>query len=276
MLKHSRSEVPSEVIGILLGSFVDNYTIRVSDVVETGQTVDNSTIETIDEKTGQKEESFQEKMKAKLAETGLIAKIVGWYYSQPGKGLWLSAVAVNTQMNRWRDKPRSIVMVVDPVQSVKEHVSIGAFRCIDLATAQGEEPRETTSFEGYLEKPTTKQLVRGLNKQYYKLSTVCKMEPFEQKILESLYRDGWQSSLKPKLSFKENDTNCLNSIKSLIKNAKKYKETILKEETMSYKDRVNESIGEIDPCAFIKQETDKITISQINQLFVVEVNSITF
>lgn len=278
MLKHSRSEIPLEKIGILLGSFVDNYTIRVSDVFETPQTVDDSTSETFEEDKGQKEESYEQKMKNKLKDIwqNLNLKIIGWYYSQTGKGLWLSAVAVNRQMNRWRNKPRSIVMVVDPVQSVKEHVSIGAFRCIDLASAQGEEPRETTSFEGYLEKPTTKQLVRGLNKQYYKLPISCKMEPFEQRILESLHTGLWQSPLRPPISFKENDINSLNSIKSLIENAKKYRKQIIEEGKMSYKDRAKESIGEIDPCTFIKQETDKITVAQINQLYIVEVNSITF
>jgi len=32
MLKHSRSGVPLEVMGLLLGEFVDDYTIKVVDV----------------------------------------------------------------------------------------------------------------------------------------------------------------------------------------------------------------------------------------------------
>lgn len=32
MLKHARAGVPMEVMGLMLGSFVDDYTIRVTDV----------------------------------------------------------------------------------------------------------------------------------------------------------------------------------------------------------------------------------------------------
>ena len=285
MLKHARSEIPIEITGILLGRFVDDFTIDVLDVFGTPQKGD-----TFEEKLGPDEIPFQQKMIEFLKKTEQRGEIVGWYHSHPGKGLLLSAVAVNYQMNLEKKEPRSIAMVVDPAVAVnyqtnrekkepivKYYVSIGAFRCIDfVSAAQGEEPREITSFNGYLGKPTTKQLVRGLNKQYYQLQVSYKIKPSEQKLLESLHGGFWETPLKPSISFEENDKNCLKSIKNLIQNAREYKQQILEEEGMSYEDRMKRNFGRIDPCDFIKQETDKITIAQINQLFVIEVDSITF
>lgn len=270
MLKHSSSDKPKEIIGILLGNFIDDYTINVSDVFGTPQTGDNLTSEPF-------EDDFQIKMKELLSQTGHEESIVGWYQSHTGTGLWLSAVAVNTQMSQQKNNPRSFVMVVNTNQSVKEHVSISAFRCIDhVSAAQGEEPRETTSFEGSLDKPTTKQLVRGLNRQYYKLLVRYRMQDYEQRMLECLHKKTWYSFLLPNITFKQNDKISLDSINKLIQNADEYKRQILEEEGMSFEDRMKRNIGKVDPCTFIKQETDRITVGQINQLFITEVNSITF
>lgn len=51
--------------------------------------------------------------------------------------------------------PRAIAVVVDPIQSVKGKVVIDAFRLINPQTMMlGQEPRQTTSNVGHLNKPS--------------------------------------------------------------------------------------------------------------------------
>lgn len=50
---------------------------------------------------------------------------------------------------------RCVAVVVDPIQSVKGKVVIDAFRCINPQTLlMGQEPRQTTSNIGHLNKPS--------------------------------------------------------------------------------------------------------------------------
>jgi 26S proteasome regulatory subunit N11 len=48
MLKHGRSGVPLEVMGLLLGEFVDDYTIRVVDVFSFPCAADAVSVESVD------------------------------------------------------------------------------------------------------------------------------------------------------------------------------------------------------------------------------------
>jgi hypothetical protein len=54
---------------------------------------------------------------------------------------------------------RSVAVVVDPIQSVKGKVVIDAFRLINPQTMMlGQEPRQTTSNLGHLNKPSIQVL----------------------------------------------------------------------------------------------------------------------
>jgi len=48
MLKHSRAGVPMEVMGLMLGDFVDDYTIRVVDVFAMPQSGTGVSVEAVD------------------------------------------------------------------------------------------------------------------------------------------------------------------------------------------------------------------------------------
>lgn len=51
--------------------------------------------------------------------------------------------------------PRAVAVVVDPIQSVKGKVVMDAFRLINPQTIMlGQEPRQTTSNLGHLNKPS--------------------------------------------------------------------------------------------------------------------------
>jgi len=90
-----------------------------------------------------------------LKQTGRPEMVVGWYHSHPGFGCWLSSVDVNTQQSFESLNKRAVAVVVDPIQSVKGKVVIDAFRTISQqAQMFGQEPRQTTSNIGHLQKPT--------------------------------------------------------------------------------------------------------------------------
>jgi 26S proteasome regulatory subunit N11 len=83
MLKHGRAGVPMEVMGRMLGDFVDDYTVRVVDVFAMPQSGTGVSVEAVDP-------VFQTKMLDMLKQTGRPEMVVGWYHSHPGFGCWLS------------------------------------------------------------------------------------------------------------------------------------------------------------------------------------------
>lgn len=66
MLKHGRAGVPMEVMGLMLGEFVDEYTVQVIDVFAMPQSGTTVTVESVDH-------VFQAKMVDMLKQTGRCA-----------------------------------------------------------------------------------------------------------------------------------------------------------------------------------------------------------
>ena len=59
--------------------------------------------------------------------------------------------------------PKAVAVVVDPIQSVRGKVVIDAFRLINPQTIMmGQEPRQTTSNIGHLEKPSLQVMNMGI------------------------------------------------------------------------------------------------------------------
>merc|ERR1711981_296064 len=73
MLKHGRAGVPMEVMGLMLGQFVDDYTINCVDVFAMPQSGTSVSVEAVDP-------VFQTKMLDMLQQTGRGEMVVGWYH----------------------------------------------------------------------------------------------------------------------------------------------------------------------------------------------------
>lgn len=67
MLRHGRAGVPMEVMGLMLGEFVDDYTVRVVDVFAMPQSGTGVSVEAVDD-------VFQTKMMEMLRQTGRFVK----------------------------------------------------------------------------------------------------------------------------------------------------------------------------------------------------------
>jgi 26S proteasome regulatory subunit N11 len=271
MLKHGRAGIPLEVVGLLLGRFIDDYTVQVVDVFATPQTGTGTSVESIDE-------AFQKQMKDLLALTGRAEMVVGWYHSHPGFGVWLSNVDINQQMHWEKLDARCIAVVVDPVQSVRGKVVIGAFRCIGdnpLQMQQLEEPRETTSFIGHLEKPSIKAIVRGLNRLYYQMPVAYRMSEFEQQMLMSLNRPMWSNGFETP-SFVKRDREHIDRLKKMSQCAENYRRAILEEESMNKQELVSRHVGRIDPQAYIRENANTLSEDGATQMIRLHLDASSF
>ena len=92
--------------------------------------------------------------------------------------------------------PRSVAVVIDPIQSVKGKVVIDAFRLIQPQTVvAGQEPRQTTSNIGHINKPSIQALIHGLNRHYYSIAVNYRKTELEQSMLMNLHKRNWTEGL---------------------------------------------------------------------------------
>ncbi|KAH7120827.1 26S proteasome-like protein regulatory subunit [Dendryphion nanum] len=240
MLRHGRAGVPMEVMGLMLGEFVDDYTVRVVDVFAMPQSGTGVSVEAVDP-------VFQTKMMDMLRQTGRQETVVGWYHSHPGFGCWLSSVDINTQQSFEQLTPRAVAVVVDPIQSVKGKVVIDAFRLINPQTLMmGHEPRQTTSNVGHLNKPSIQALIHGLNRHYYSIGINYRKTGLEENMLMNLHKHVWTESLLMN-DFREEGQRNKDSLQKLVSLAEGYEKRV-KEETELTKDQLKTRyVGKVDP-----------------------------
>ncbi|KAL9137240.1 MAG: hypothetical protein Q9175_001547 [Cornicularia normoerica] len=240
MLRHGRAGVPMEVMGLMLGEFVDDYTVRVVDVFAMPQSGTGVSVEAVDP-------VFQTKMMDMLRQTGRLETVVGWYHSHPGFGCWLSSVDINTQQSFEQLTPRAVAVVVDPIQSVKGKVVIDAFRLINPQTLMmGHEPRQTTSNLGHLNKPSIQALIHGLNRHYYSIGINYRKTGLEENMLMNLHKHVWTEALQMD-DFREESGKNQDNMKRLVGLAEGYEKRV-KEETELTKDQLKTRyVGKVDP-----------------------------
>lgn len=251
MLKHGRAGVPMEVMGLMLGEIVDDYTVRVIDVFAMPQSGTGVSVEAVDP-------VFQTKMHDMLKQTRRPEMVVGWYHSHPGFGCWLSGVDVNTQRAFEALNPRAVAVVVDPIQSVKGKVVIDAFRLINpQALLSGREPRQTTSNLGHLHKPSIQALIHGLNRSYYSMPISYRKNELEQKMLLTLHKKSWEAGL----TLADYDKHCSENqkaVEDMLGLAKLYTKAVNEEMTMSKDELSIRNVGKRDPRRHLG---DKVAVS---------------
>lgn len=270
MLKHGRAGVPMEVMGLMLGEFVDDYTVRVLDVFAMPQSGTGVSVEAVDP-------VFQSKMLDMLKQTGRPEMVVGWYHSHPGFGCWLSSVDVQTQQSFEALSDRAVAVVIDPIQSVKGKVVIDAFRTMSPAQMMlKQEPRQTTSNLGHLEKPSIQALVHGLNRNYYSLSINYRKNELEQKMLLNLNKQNWTEGLVM-ANFSEHCAANEKTVKEMVALAKSYNKAMDDEETLTAEQLAIKNVGKQDPKRHLEERVDTLMNSNLVQMIgtmvAVDVNS---
>jgi 26S proteasome regulatory subunit N11 len=258
MLKHGRAGVPMEVMGLMLGEFIDDYTVRVVDVFSMPQTGNSVTVEAVDP-------VFQTKMLDMLKQTGRPEVVVGWYHSHPGFGCWFSSTDINTQQSFEQLNSRAVGVVIDPIQSVKGKVVIDCFRLINpQLLIIGQEPRQTTSVLGHLQKPSLTAIIHGLNRHYYSINITYRKNELEQKMLLNLHKRKWLAGLELS-DFTEHAKTNAETVESVTELTRKYKNLIEDELKYSESELVVKNVGKVDPKKGLSKDVDTLLTTNILQ-----------
>jgi 26S proteasome regulatory subunit N11 len=256
MLKHGRAGVPLEVMGLLLGELVDDYTIKVVDVFAMPQSGTGVSVESIDE-------AFQINMTEMLKLTGRGEMVVGWYHSHPGFGCWLSGVDMNTQQSFEQQLARAVAVVIDPIQSVRGKVVIDAFRLINpQLLMRNMEPRQTTSNIGHLNKPSITAVLHGLNRHYYSLAINYRKNELEQSMLLNLQKKKWVQGLKVD-DFQKREEQNLKVVEEMLGLAETYNKWIQEEMKKTKQEMVVSTVGKLDPKKRLEQDVETIMTQNI-------------
>merc|ERR1711998_520968 len=269
MLKHGRAGVPMEVMGLMLGEFVDDYTIVCKDVFAMPQSGTGVSVEAVDP-------VFQMKMLEMLKQTGRPEMVVGWYHSHPGFGCWLSGVDVNTQQSFEALNARAVAVVVDPIQSVKGKVVIDAFRSINpQQSMMGQEPRQNTSNVGHINKPSIQALIHGLNRHYYAIAIGYRKNELEQRMLLNLYESKWTKGLSL-MDFQEHSKQNEESASEMLDLTAKYEKLVKDEIETEAEELMIKNVGKQDPKKRLTDEVDKMMASNIGQCLGAMIDTIVF
>lgn len=136
---------------------------------------------------------------------------------------------------------------MDPIQSVKGKVVIDAFRLINPQTLMmGQEPRQTTSNIGHLNKPSIQALIHGLNRHYYSIGINYRKTGLEENMLMNLHKQVWTEALTM-ADFKHDGERNQERLKQLVSLAEGYEKRV-KEETELSKDQLKTRyVGRVDP-----------------------------
>merc|ERR1719222_465538 len=269
MLKHGRAGVPMEVMGLMLGEFIDDYTIRVVDVFSMPQSGNSVTVEAVDP-------VFQTKMLDMLKQTGRQEMVVGWYHSHPGFGCWLSGVDINTQQSFEALNPRAVAVVIDPIQSVKGKVVIDCFRSINPQLMMlGQEPRQTTSNIGHLQKPSIQALIHGLNRHYYSIVIDYRKNELEEQMLMNLHKRNWTAGLTVE-RFEDNQAKNEGVVERMLKLTSDYNERIVAEEGKTSEEILVENVGKIDPKKHLESCVSDLMSANIIQCLGTMLDTVVF
>merc|ERR1739848_347004 len=269
MLKHGRAGVPMEVMGLMLGEYVDEYTVKVVDVFAMPQSGTGVSVEAVDP-------VFQAKMLDMLKQTGRPEMVVGWYHSHPGFGCWLSGVDINTQQSFEALSERAVAVVVDPIQSVKGKVVIDAFRLINPNTmVLGQEPRQTTSVLGHLQKPSIQAIIHGLNRHYYSIPINFRKNKLEQQMLLNLHKSNWNDGLTL-TDYEKQSCENEETVKAMIKLVKNYKNMVDEERTLSDDKLAIRHVGKINPKRHLEEKVEVLMSENITQCLAAMLSTVVF
>ncbi|CAI2167068.1 8080_t:CDS:2 [Funneliformis geosporum] len=270
MLKHGRAGVPMEVMGLMLGEFVDEYTVSVIDVFAMPQSGTGVSVEAVDH-------VYQTKMLDLLKQTGRSEMVVGWYHSHPGFGCWLSGVDIETQRSFQSLNKRAVAVVIDPIQSVKGNVVIDAFRLINHHLFMlGQEPLQSTSVVGgHNKKQNIQAKFHGLNKYYYSIIINYRKKELEQAMLLNLHKKNWTNGLTLP-DFKEHTKINGKSVNSMVTLAGAYDKSVQEESTMKPEQLKIRHIGKQDPKRHLEESVKEVMSNNIVMTLGTIINSTSF
>lgn len=143
--------------------------------------------------------------------------------------------------------PRAVAVVVDPIQSVKGKVVIDAFRLINpQLLMMGQEPRQSTSNLGHLNKPSIQALIHGLNRHYYSIAINYRKTALEENMLMNLHKHVWTEALEMD-DFRTEGTKNKEKLQQLVHLADGYEKRVKEETELTKEQLKTRYVGKVDP-----------------------------
>jgi len=160
---------------------------------------------------------------------------------------------------------RAVAVVVDPIQSVKGKVVIDAFRLINPHTVMlGQEPRQTTSNIGHINKPSIQSLIHGLNRHYYSIAVNYRKTELEQAMLMNLHKRIWTEGLRLK-DFNTHKEANEGAIKAMLNLSEQYNKSVQEESTLTADQLKTRHVGKQDPKRHLEEAVEKAMGNQVLQ-----------
>lgn len=258
-----------EVMGLMLGEFVDDYTVTVVDVFAMPQSGTGVSVEAVDH-------AFQTNMLDMLRQTGRPEMVVGWYHSHPGFGCWLSGTDMGTQQSFEQLNPRAVAVVIDPIQSVKGKVVMDAFRLVSpTAMILGQEPRQTTSNVGGIARPSIEALAHGLGRHYYSLAISYPKNENEERMLACLNRKRWSDGLALR-PFGEHDAGNEAAVRGMRDLAAQYEAQIREENDTPPERLAVARVGKLDAKKKLEERVEAAMSANVVQTLGMMLDTVTF
>ncbi len=211
-----------------------------------------------------------------MKQVGVNQIAVGWYHSHPGFGCWFSGTDVETQMSYEKMHPRAVGVVVDPVQSVKGKVVMDCFRSINPQVAMmKQEPRQTTSNIGHINKPSLVALARGLNKHYYSIVINYRKNETEQRMLLNLNKVSWGKALKLQ-DQEEHQKKTHETMKNLERLTAEYNKWIQEENKQTLREFEVSSVGKMNPKTHLMSTIEDTMNDNVLECHGTMVNTVVF
>jgi 26S proteasome regulatory subunit N11 len=126
-------------------------------------------------------------------------------------------------------------------------VVIDAFRLIAPQTlVMGQEPRQTTSNLGHLNKPSIQALIHGLNRHYYSIGINYRKTGLEENMLMNLHKHVWTEALLMN-DFRAEKQRNIDRLNKLVGLAEGYEKRVKEETTLTKEQLKTRYVGKVDP-----------------------------
>merc|ERR1712157_515085 len=191
-------------------------------------------------------------------------------------GCWLSSTDINTQSSFEALNTRAVALVVDPIQSVKGKVVIDCFRLINPQLMMlGQEPRQTTSNIGHLQKPSIQALIHGLNRHYYSIVIDYRKNELEEQMLMNLHKRNWTTGLTV-TKYEDQQISNEDIVTKMLKLTSDYNERVQSEEGKTAEQILVENVGKIDPKRHLERYVSDLMSANIIQCLGTMLDTVVF
>lgn len=124
---------------------------------------------------------------------------------------------------------------------------IDAFRLINpQLLMMGQEPRQSTSNLGHLNKPSIQALIHGLNRHYYSIAINYRKTALEENMLMNLHKHVWTEALQMD-DFRQEGEKNKERLQRLVTLSEGYEKRVKEETELTKEQLKTRYVGKLDP-----------------------------